>query len=93
MPTEPKTVQHEESRENEPLTDPQVKNQSETTETEPAIGKQPETETDPPDVRGFRFVQIASKTIVKKLIQGDLPLLFFSVLLHCHFDLFVTNPH
>ncbi|KMY95812.1 uncharacterized protein LOC6735717 [Drosophila simulans] len=63
MPTESKTVQHEESRENfesnsqksaalqptEPLTDPQIKNQSETTETDPAIGKQLETETDPPD--------------------------------------------
>ncbi|EDW56787.1 GM15635 [Drosophila sechellia] len=48
MPTESKTVQHEESRENFE-SNSQIKDQSETTETEPAIGKELETGTDPPD--------------------------------------------
>ncbi|KQS61997.1 uncharacterized protein Dere_GG21783, isoform B [Drosophila erecta] len=76
MPTESKAVQQEESSKSvesnsqepaavqatQPLTDPQIKNQSEV-ETEPAIGKQPETGTDPPDDQAQeKSVEVAVNT-------------------------------
>jgi len=74
----------------QPATQPEIGKQPET-ETEPAIGSQPEKETETPDVRGFRFIQIASKTIAKNLIQRDFPLLLLNV--YFSPDRFVKSPH